>query len=519
MGSSLSCLSCHQGEGDENKSSEGGGERQTPVETSPLEILSVQNLILETLGVYRSIVESNEEPPLPMLKLHSLAYSEEGWLRMVECLIEVIPLREPVGPASMTLLLDECPLPSASTVSSLIRQLGLNTTTPDKATRPGRHRNIAIILGCIADKLAGPRSVDVFSSTVQDYLLSNLNESHHPSLILFSIIALEKFCQTTENKELLLRILSGAHRNPFLTLEGWAGRKDALERQVGVCSQWLLDNTLLVEDRPFSYTHTNMDGVNVILNSNDVSEYLKITPDGLEARCDAFSFESVRCTFQVDEGVWFYEVILITDGIMQIGWATKDSKFLNYDGYGIGDDVYSIAYDGCRQLFWYNAQIYEMNVPCWKPGDVLGSLLDYEKKQITFYVNGVELKPFEIIFEEVSSGFFAAASFMSFQQCRFNFGASPYVYPPKDRNFNSFNDFGSLSPEEKVILPRHIKLRKLEEQSVTEDACTLCFDDKASVTLQPCGHRGFCMKCTNQLTSCPMCRLGIESINHEPSQL
>ena len=51
----------------------------------------------------------------------------------------------------------------------------------------------------------------------------------------------------------------------------------------------------------------------------------------LQARCDASSFESVRCTFQVSGGgCWYYEVQVVTAGIMQIGWATKDSKFLNY---------------------------------------------------------------------------------------------------------------------------------------------------------------------------------------------
>ena len=51
----------------------------------------------------------------------------------------------------------------------------------------------------------------------------------------------------------------------------------------------------------------------------------------MQARCDASSFESVRCTFQVSgTGCWYYEVQIITAGIMQIGWATKDSKFLNY---------------------------------------------------------------------------------------------------------------------------------------------------------------------------------------------
>lgn len=49
-----------------------------------------------------------------------------------------------------------------------------------------------------------------------------------------------------------------------------------------------------------------------------------------QARCDASSFESVRCTFCVDSGIWYYEVTVVTSGVMQIGWATKDSKFLNH---------------------------------------------------------------------------------------------------------------------------------------------------------------------------------------------
>lgn len=73
-----------------------------------------------------------------------------------------------------------------------------------------------------------------------------------------------------------------------------------------------------------------MENINAMLNTSDVSEYLKISPDGLEARCDAYSFESVRCTAQADKGVWYYEVCIITPGVMQIGWATKNSNFLNH---------------------------------------------------------------------------------------------------------------------------------------------------------------------------------------------
>lgn len=194
---------------------------------------------------------------------------------------------------------------------------------------------------------------------------------------------------------------------------------------------------VLKEGRQFTYEKVNLANINAMLNSNDVSEYLKISPTGLEvrrefatlwrsraaviftrathntythtlpsvcsppqARCDASSFESVRCTFCVDSGVWYYEVTAVTSGVMQIGWATKDSKFLNHvlalgdlnvqrfqlpvlpwmraqvlscasvlqEGYGIGDDEYSCAYDGCRQLIWYNARSKPHSHPCWKEG-------------------------------------------------------------------------------------------------------------------------------------------------------
>ena len=44
---------------------------------------------------------------------------------------------------------------------------------------------------------------------------------------------------------------------------------------------------------------------------------------------------------------------------------------------------------------------------------------------------------------------------MSFQQCRFNFGRDPFRFPPADRPFRTFNEFGSLSEEERIVLPRY----------------------------------------------------------------
>lgn len=127
-----------------------------------------------------------------------------------------------------------------------------------------------------------------------------------------------------------------------------------------------------------------------MLNTRDVSEYLKISADGLEARCDSYSFESVRCTFQVFEGAWYYEVLIITPGVMQIGWATKASHFLSTDGYGIGDDLHSISFDGCRRLIWHNAKSMPINLNAWKGGSIVGCLLDLDAQEVIFSLDGVE---------------------------------------------------------------------------------------------------------------------------------
>ncbi|EPQ12269.1 RING finger and SPRY domain-containing protein 1 [Myotis brandtii] len=391
---------------------------------------NVDGLVLDTLAVIRTLVDNDQEPPYSMITLHEMAETDEGWLDVVQSLIRVIPLEDPLGPAVITLLLDECPLPTKDALQKLTEILNLNGEVAcQDSGHPAKHRNTSAVLGCLAEKLAGPASIGLLSPGILEYLLQCLKLQSHPTVMLFALIALEKFAQT-----------------------------------------------ILKEGRQLTYEKVDLSSIRAMLNSNDVSEYLKISPHGLEARCDASSFESVRCTFCVDAGVWYYEVTVITSGVMQIGWATRDSKFLNHEGYGIGDDEYSCAYDGCRQLIWYNAR-----------RDTVGFLLDLNEKQMIFFLNGNQLPPEKQVFSSTVSGFFAAASFMSYQQCEFNFGAKPFKYPPSTK-FSTFNDYAFLRAEEKIILPRHRRLALLKQVSIRENCCSLCCDEVADTQLKPCGH-------------------------------
>ncbi|XP_018325424.1 RING finger and SPRY domain-containing protein 1 [Agrilus planipennis] len=482
----------------------------------PVDAATVDTLVLETLSVIGSLVDNEQEPPPSMLRLHHIADHEEGWIQLVKSMVNVIPLDDPLGASVIILLLDDCPLPSRDTVQKVTTAFELcSETGMEQMKRDARkERNICVVLGCVAEKLAGPTSLGILTDNILDYLIGNLNSEIEEHIILFSMIALEKFAQTTENKTTIWKRLQGMEVCPISYLEKWANETDLLRRQVGFCAQWVLDNLFILKNRKYSYETMDMSNIGAMLNTSDVSEYLKISPDGLEARCDAYSFESVRCTAQADSGVWYYEVLIVTSGVMQIGWATKNSKFLNHEGYGIGDDMYSLAYDGCRRLIWYNAKSEFQNVSQWKSGDILGCLLDLKKPEIVFILNGQRLPPCTHVFTMATSGFFPAASFMSFQHCRFNFGAEPFRYPP-DIPFSSFNDHNTLKSENKVVMPRHIFLKKLMEQSIGEDCCTLCYDVKASVRLIPCDHGGFCTSCAFQLNECPMCRTPIHLVIDE----
>lgn len=77
-------------------------------------------------------------------------------------------------------------------------------------------------------------------------------------------------------------------------------------------------------------------------------------------------------------------------------WSEANLKKLEFirlslqEGYGIGDDPYSIAFDGCRRLIWHNAKSLPHDLPSWQGGSVLGCLLDLDAHEVIFSLNGVE---------------------------------------------------------------------------------------------------------------------------------
>lgn len=59
---------------------------------------------------------SDEDSPVSLVKLHIIADKEEGWIQVVTSMVNVIPLEDPFGPSAITILFDDCPLPSKESV-------------------------------------------------------------------------------------------------------------------------------------------------------------------------------------------------------------------------------------------------------------------------------------------------------------------------------------------------------------------------------------------------------------------
>lgn len=73
-----------------------------------------------------------------------------------------------------------------------------------------------------------------------------------------------------------------------------------------------------------------------------------------------------------------------------VNWSSTIFYIYFQEGYGIGDDPYSIAFDGCRRLIWHNAKSLPHDLPSWQGGSVLGCLLDLDAHEVIFSLDGVE---------------------------------------------------------------------------------------------------------------------------------
>lgn len=114
-----------------------------------------------------------------------------------------------------------------------------------------------------------------------------------------------------------------------------------------------------------------------------------LRPDGkVECLMNGNGFPSVKAQHLcVDSGKWYYECHLLTPGCMQIGWVAPNYTGDASQGNGVGDDTFSWAYDGYRQLRWHNGASESWSNK-WKTGDTVCLALDCKRGELRFALNG-----------------------------------------------------------------------------------------------------------------------------------
>ena len=171
-----------------------------------------------------------------------------------------------------------------------------------------------------------------------------------------------------------------------------------------------------------TFFEPNLNGQNVILLSNN----LKV--ESLN------SFLSLMVNNGITSGKWCYEVTLLTNGLMQIGFCQLNTPFSRHGG--VGDDPSSYAYDGYRKVKW-NQDKKEYG-KIWDIGDIVGVCIDMDNCKIEYFLNG---QPLGVAFEKIPKGqnvaFFPGISLSRAESVLFNFGQRPFKYNYK--NYNSFD--------------------------------------------------------------------------------
>lgn len=166
-----------------------------------------------------------------------------------------------------------------------------------------------------------------------------------------------------------------------------------------------------------------------------------LLPDGQTVSCTLSyrGFPSVAAAGTVlTEGKWYYEAMVLTDGLMQIGWCDTKFEGNSTHGEGVGDDTHSIAYDGKRKLKWHNGRSQPFGER-WKAGDVVCCAANLDDGVVQFALNGKwndRSTAFDsLIFHD---GLMPAASFSKGEKLCFNFGSSAnngFVHSPPDEEY------------------------------------------------------------------------------------
>ncbi|KAI9279066.1 hypothetical protein BY458DRAFT_532214 [Sporodiniella umbellata] len=229
------------------------------------------------------------------------------------------------------------------------------------------------------------------------------------------------------------------------------------------CTQWFLKN-MFINKKVQRIKCIDNNGVYEVRNDNPLS----------------FQTYSLLEMTTENTGLWYYEVLLLTNGVVHIGWASVEFQHLSYQPYKNG-----FTFDTHRgTLLTPDTTSYtDKNVLC-QAGDIIGTLLNLKKGLCTFFVHGEMI---EIYGKIGSDRVFPIIGLGGHQHAVVNCGTSTWFYTQSSR-IQPIN-----KAYRKTVQSQYSK--NLEDDSM----CILCYSEPKGATISPCFHNEFCSLCVKKL--------------------
>ncbi|KAI7884559.1 ARM repeat-containing protein [Lichtheimia hyalospora FSU 10163] len=217
----------------------------------------------------------------------------------------------------------------------------------------------------------------------------------------------------------------------------------------------------------------------------------------LEARNDSWTFETVRATHHtppLDSDPWSlspahkyaFEVVLATEGLMQVGWVSEEFGIDPEGGTGVGDDAFSYGYDGCRVKKWHKQDQNRRKSygQRWAVGDTITCCLDLDQREIRYYQNGQDLG---VAFTDIDTSkvWYPAISLSTGQENRFRFGGALDKLRFLPEGYTSISQL-ALPPISIELPPPHMGRRHTIESEKSDEVDHLtCAMEKMTVDVTP----------------------------------
>ena len=208
--------------------------------------------------------------------------------------------------------------------------------------------------------------------------------------------------------------------------------------------------------------------LNAHWNADDRDPELALCTDSLTIQCrEYFAWKGVRANVGSEAGAAYFEGTVLDEGICRIGWSAHGAD----RNLGVCALGYGFGGTGMKS----NAKSFVKYGEAFGKGDVIGSTLDWTSRTISFSKNGDDLGVAFHLSESVKGPLFPAVVVKN-AEMSFNFGATPFAFPPTNNRVVGVDALKWANPthdREKGVTALVIAPTRDLAQQIYESFCSL----------------------------------------------